>query len=360
MGRIELKYVKQIGAYFYFRRVIAGRHTYIRLPDPNDPQFSIRYQELLAEREGDALWTTAGSFKALMAEFRTSPEYRKAINQTTRNNYDRYMNLFADRFGDKAVASLTPPVVERLRAEMQDTPGKANNYIKILRAILAFGIRRGYATTNAAAGVKMFELGEHEAWPPHIIAAALAKSSPMTRLAVITGLCSGQRIGDCIKMRRNQVSGGILELKQGKTGKDVFVPVHPLWRAEIDATEDKASTILYDRSGKPFASTATLRERVGDMMKIISPDKGYTFHGLRKNATNFLAELGLSAKQIGVITGMSIEMVEHYTRGIDSRRIAEAMKETVTGGYIAPLRVVSGKTGGKSQITPLLKGNESA
>ncbi|API57970.1 hypothetical protein BSL82_00510 [Tardibacter chloracetimidivorans] len=360
MGRVELKYVKQVGDYLYFRRVIAGRHTYIRLPDPNDPQFSIRYQELLAEREGDGAWAGAGSFKALMAEFRKAPEYRKDINQVTRTNYDRYMGMFAERFGTKMVSSLTPPVVERLRAEMQDTPGKANNYIKVLRVLLAFGIRRGYTTSNAAAGVKMFELGEHKAWPPHVIAAALDKATPMTRLAIITGLCSGQRIGDCIKLRRSWIRDGILELKQGKTKKDVYVPVHPLWQAEIDATEDKAPTILYDRSGKPFASTATVRERVNDLMKIISPGEAFTFHGLRKNATNFLAELGLSAKQIGIITGMSIEMVEHYTRGIESRRIAEGLRETVFGGVIAPLRVVSGKSGGKSRNVPLRKGTENA
>ncbi len=74
----------------------------------------------------------------------------------------------------------------------------------------------------------------------------------MTRLAIITSLATGQRIGDCITLRHNDIADGLLTIVRAKTGKTVHVPVHPEWRAAIDALPKKAVTILYDRSGAPF------------------------------------------------------------------------------------------------------------
>lgn len=103
------------------------------------------------------------------------------------------------------------------------------------------------------------------------------------------------------------------------------------------ATPMRSMTILYDRAGRPFQSLPTLRERINDVLArpavqaiidaAIDNDDlpaGVTLHphGLRKNAACNLLEAGLNEEEIGTLTGMSPDMVRHYTKRINARRIA--------------------------------------
>jgi integrase len=333
MVRITLKYVKRVGAYYYFRK--AGQYT--RLPDLNDPQFSLRYQELMMDRaKADA--PERGAISALVAEFRGSSDYRgNRIKQTTRANYDRYLGLLDAEYGSRPYTTMTRRIVCQMRDKMQDKPGKANNFLAVLRMLLEFAKGRGLIEVNPAAGVSYLKIGEHQPWPQSLVERALDAASPMTRLAIITGLCTGQRIGDCLAMLHRDIASGMLTITQGKTGKTVYVPVHPDWRVAIDALPKRAVTILYDRSGKPFKSTDTVQARLRDLMELLGVE-GFTFHGLRKNATNRLAELGLSPHEIGVVTGMSLEMVQHYTKGAASRAIADRIAGRVNAGNVVKLK----------------------
>ena len=123
----------------------------------------------------------------------------------------------------------------------------------------------------------------------------------------------------------------MLPLVQQKTKRKVFVPVHPAWRSAISAVPARAATILYDRHRRPFATPEPIQSALRALMKRIG-FAGYTFHGLRKNAANFLAELGLSPHQIGAIAGMSIETVVHYTKGLETRRVSQSVAAKVQGG----------------------------
>lgn len=88
-------------------------------------------------------------------------------------------------------------------------------------------------------------------------------------------------------------------------------------------TEPGASTILYKRghARKPYASPDGIQKRLRELMtelgfvvrdeegrpldkdgKVVVPGEThpetlYTYHGLRKNATNYLAELGLRGRR---------------------------------------------------------------
>jgi len=48
------------------------------------------------------------------------------------------------------------------------------------------------------------------------------------------------------------------------------------------------------------------------------------FHGLRKSAVVFLLEAGCTDAQVCAITGQSREMVEHYAKQVNQRRLAAA------------------------------------
>lgn len=51
---------------------------------------------------------------------------------------------------------------------------------------------------------------------------------------------------------------------------------------------------------------------------------GCVFHGLRKSAVVFLLEAGCTDAEVSSITGQSRQMVEHYARQVNQRKLAAA------------------------------------
>lgn len=48
------------------------------------------------------------------------------------------------------------------------------------------------------------------------------------------------------------------------------------------------------------------------------------FHGLRKSAVVMLLEAGCTDAEVSAITGQSRDMVEHYARAVNQRKLAAA------------------------------------
>jgi integrase len=331
MGSVDLPNVCQKHGRTYFRKKEDGKDYYVRLPDPDEPGFAAAYQGLRNRPERPR--PQAGTMAALVAEYRSSAEFKNIPSDNTRQNYGRYLDMLVADHGDKRVMDLNQANIYRERDKMADTPGKANNWVARLNTLMKFAINRGYRLTNPAADIKPLPIGEHEPWPKEVLEAALANATPMTRLAIVTGLCTGARIGDAIKMRHDWHDGEMMEFRSSKKQVDVAVPMHPFLIAELAKVEAKAVTLLYDRSGKPFKSTSALQERIRDLMKAIGRP-GFTFHGLRKNAACYLAELGLSDREIGSILAMTPDTVRHYTKRSRALMVAKGAAERIKKGDV--------------------------
>lgn len=64
----------------------------------------------------------------------------------------------------------------------------------------------------------------------------------------------------------------------------------------------------------------------------------YTLHGLRKNATCYQLELGLSDTEVGSNLGMTPETVRHYGKQARALMIAQRVANTVTQGKFAGVK----------------------
>lgn len=357
MGRCVIPGVCQKKGITYRRfrvKLADGRwgDQYIRLPDPSDPRFAeelARVNAPVAARSG----ARPGSMAALAIEFRKAlakgwtkkvrKRGRRALSKNTLANYLRYVAMIEQEHGHRFVNDIRPMHVFKIRDGMADRPGKANNYLNVLKLMLAFACERDWRGDNPAASVPLLPIGEHEPWPREVLAEALAEASPMLRLAIVSGLCSGQRISDVILIQHGWLKTGIMELSQTKTAVDVAVPVHPWWREEIAKVSRQAITILYDRTGKPFRSEDRIQERIRRLMHDLGhvDEAGqlrYTFHGLRKNACCYLLELGLSDTEVGAILGMTPETVRHYGKQARALMIAQGAAQKVTRGKLLRLR----------------------
>lgn len=344
MGRLEMKGVCQKQGRTYYRRKVNGQDVYTRLPDPSDPQFATEYRRAAATVERAAPAT--GTIAALCAAFRTSSDFTSIPSPRTRANYRRYLDLLTITDGHRTVKGVRPSLVRKMRDRYADTPGKANNWLAVFKAVMAYAALNDWRDDNPTADVRSLPIGEHEPWPADVLERALAAAEPMDRLAIVTGLCSGARIGDAIRLQHGWHDWRIMEFVTSKNGAHVAIPMHPLWTAEIRAVERKAVTLLYDATGKPYASTGTVQARVRRLMAAIgSPtyisngrERGYSFHGLRKNAACYLAELGLSDTEIGSVCGMTPETVRHYTKRARALMIAQGAAERIVKGDVIALK----------------------
>ena len=52
--------------------------------------------------------------------------------------------------------------------------------------------------------------------------------------------------------------------------------------------------------------------------------KRLVFHGLRKSAVVMLLEAGATDAEVSAVTGQSREMVEHYSKQVNQRKLAAA------------------------------------
>jgi hypothetical protein len=310
---------------------------YVKLPDPADPAFA----EALARVNGTAAARgkpANGTIAALIAELRPVLAKRDMAD-ATRSAWAYYLGLIEDQHGMRRVADLERSHCYRIRDGMADEPGKANNYMAKFKALLEFGAERGWLKVNPAAGIALLATGEHEPWPAHVLTEALAAASPMLRLAIVTGLCSGQRLSDAIVMQHGWHDGRLMRLRSRKTDTGAVIPMHPLWLAEIAAVERKAVTLLYDRSGKPFRAPDRIQAQLRRLMRelgYVDADGQvlYTFHGLSKNAICYLTELGLDEGTIGAIVGKTAETVRHYAKEARRWMLAERAAATVIAGRI--------------------------
>lgn len=319
---------------------------YVSLPDPLSPLFA----EELAKVEGKPKVGRSGwparSIGALIPEFKPVLFARKIkgrpMADETKRAWNYYLGLIEQEHGTKLVAELRKARVIKIRNGMAETPGKANAYVSKLRAMLEFAVDIDWIKANPADGVSKLEGGEYDPWPAEVLEACLANASPMLRLAIITGLYSGQRISDLIRMQHGWIKNGVLELSSQKTDTYTPIPMDPVWVKEIRAVPRKSVTLLYDRAGKPFVDTDRLQAQLRRLMRTLGyvDDDNlplYSFHGLGKNACCYLTELGLTDTEISAITGKTPETVRHYAKQARKLMVALGAAEKIAAANVSRL-----------------------
>ena len=74
-----------------------------------------------------------------------------------------------------------------------------------------------------------------------------------------------------------------------------------------------------------------------------SVDAGLVFHGLRKNAVNTLLEVGCTEAEVSAIVEMSEQMVRHYARDVNKRRLARSGTAKMEAGWSETRKQIFGK-----------------
>lgn len=236
------------------------------------------------------------------------------------------------------------------RNSLQDRPVTANNAVRYLKMLFNFAVDQELFSSNPVSTVKPIKIDSEgwKPWPELSLERFAKQSTGSPRTAFYLALYTGQRRADVLAMRWDAIKDGGITVKQAKTGKDLWIPLHPALAAELDRArktmQEKAEarakkkrpasvalTIVHRANGQPYTGNGfnTIWQREQNRLMC----SGLPFHGLRKNATTALIEAGCSIQQVQAITGhATLEMVAHYGRSADQKRLAKQAMRKLTDG----------------------------
>jgi integrase len=262
-----------------------------------------------------------------------SPTFRTK-KPSTQYTYRNVIDRLCQGHGDKRPALLQREHVIRLIAARAGTPGTANALRRSLRALMQHAVEIGMRADDPTRDVRAIPVrgdGYHS-WSESEIA-QFERHHPAgsrARLAFALLLYTGQRRSDVVRMGRQHTRGGAIEVKQVKTGREVWIPVHEALASIIAETATSNLTFLVTDQGKPY-SAAGFGNWFRDQCRAAGLH-GCSAHGLRKAAARRLAEAGCSAHEISAITGhASLREVARYTEAADRRKLAASAMAKVKG-----------------------------
>lgn len=291
-----------------------------------------------------------GSFAALIADFRQTPQYRK-WSRATKRHADRVLDDFRSANGKAQVSSLTFGDILLMRDSLSATPGAANNWLAVMGRLLKYAKRAGYIEANPLAdGLEQLppnRPGGFRTWREDEIDTYRAHWPHGTLARLVFELAIGTAAApvDLVKLGWPNVSEGRLRYRRQKTenrkGTEetplVDIPILPDLAAALDfAPRDRMTFLETDHglqrsegalshSFRLWADKAGLGERDRNGRRL-------ALHGLRKAAGRRLAEAGASPHVIMSWLGHeSIASAQVYTKAYDRARAADMGADLLAG-----------------------------
>jgi integrase len=330
---LRLKYVhafvdKTGKTRFYFR------YRGERWPLPGLPgtvDFAKRYDELRAAHvtpraTSDTLAFAPGTLGWAIEKWLGSKEYKsKATNTQVR--YRRVADLLREHYGRGLLSDLQERHVRVMRSNFMRSTSSADLVLVLISSIWIFAkevlaLDLGPNPTRDIRKVHK-KTYEHEPWPATVLDAfeANAKPAATMRLALFLLLFTGQRLGDVAAMRWSQYDGTGIAVRQQKTGELLWIPCHHRLQAALAETERRSDFILTTQFGRRY-SMGSLSNALAWNTAAVGA-KGFSAHGLRKNAGIALAEAGCTDMQIMAVLGHRTYVQAHaYTRRAQQRILA--------------------------------------
>ena len=317
------------GGLLYFER--RGAKSQRIRSEPGTPEFAIEYAKIL---NAVSSIPARRSFSVLVSSYRQSQRFKRLAPRTVKD-YEKVLNWVCDKLGPLPADKLQRKDVIRARDANAQTVRFANYIVQVLRVLMEHAVDEGWRDDNPAKGVSLIPSNrpQREAWPPAMLAAF--RDVADGRALLIFELCvgTGQRIGDVLRMRWDDIDGDGINVQQGKTGARLWVPFTPHLRAVLKRTPRLGLTICaWGNAGKP-TSYRSAAELVMNVRKSIGAE-AYDLHGLRYTAAAELAALGCNDELIMAVTGHKTRaMVAKYAgpaRQKARAKLAQAEREQNT------------------------------
>ena len=132
-------------------------------------------------------------------------------------------------------------------------------------------------------------------WPWDAIEHLATHARPDLWHAGALALFSGQRLSDVLKVMWNDISEGLISVRQGKTGKSLRIPVHRRLASILAGVPRASVYVLTNTRGRPWTVDGFKGSWGDELNRPIMRElreRRLVFHGLRKSAVVTLLEAG--------------------------------------------------------------------
>jgi integrase len=275
---------------------------------PGSPEFLASYSAAHQTRRAP----DRSSFHSIIAGYRASPEFIK-LKPRTKADYLQHIAKIETKFGDLPLTALEDARVTRdfldWRNSMAHSPRQADYGWMVLMRLLSWARAGGETLYRPPERVeRLYHADRSEKiWSEQAIAAFMGVASEPLQRALLLALETGQRQADLLVLPWSAYDGTWVRLRQGKTGRQVNVPVTRRLRAVLETSKRTATVILTNKRGIAWTPNR-FRKAWGDATRKAGMS-GLTFHDLRGTAVTRLAEAECSHAEIASITGHSMRDV---------------------------------------------------
>lgn len=259
----------------------------------------------------------------VIIDYRKSRSWAK-LAKSTRRGYGQCLDKIEAKLGRFRPESITRRAVKEWQEILEaHAPAFGAAILRVLRIVLKHAKNMGHKINlEDYAKLDLHTAGgDQEPWEDYEISAYLDEARRKGRqsmaLALMLGVCLGQREGDVIAMPRSSydADSGEIVITQHKTRHRLAVPVLPELRREIDVTP-KLGTIFVvsEKSGKPYKE-----HHFRHVHRAICRGAGISdrrkFMDLRHTAATRLGDAGCSDQLIQAITGhKDRQVLSRYVR----------------------------------------------
>ncbi len=276
--------------------------------------------------------TRPGTWGGLVRAFKASPEWRQLADRT-RKDYDTRVFDWLKPMDDVPLEQVKGPDIFKLRDKAgKKSTRRANYVIQVMSRVFAWGMPRGLARSNPAAGVSLLKRDKskpraNRQWSMAECAAVL-EAAPI-HLKVPIGLCmfTGIREGDALRLRWDIYSDGQFNFRPNKNDYDLWIAPPPTLADILKAAPRDALTVSVNSLGRQWtesgfrASWRKLRIKLEEGKKV---EAGLTIHGLRHTVGNVLADEGVSTEHIAKVLGITEKAAKIYSDRSTRKRATKA------------------------------------
>ena len=278
---------------------------------PGTAVFQASFEEAgRAQRQDRA----AGTVSWLIRQYCESQQWKK-LAESTRSIGILNLKAVEAKWGTTPLRHVENPKSRAIFLRWHDglaetQPRAADNKLAALARVFSWGHNRGHlghnpiATFERAYGNSRAEL----IWLPEHVAAFEAVVGPELRLALLLALHTGQRQGDLLTLPWSAYDGQAITLRQGKSGRRVWIPGTVALREALDAAPRRATTVLTKPDGMAWTKSAFHHAWTAAIGRARIVEDLH-FHDLRGTAVTMLSEAACTPQEIATITGHTLASV---------------------------------------------------
>jgi integrase len=330
MIRIELKGIAKATAkgrtYYY-----AWRGGPRLRGEPGSPEFMASYNEAVESRRTPE----PGRARSLVTLYKSSGDY-KALADSTKRNWARWLDRISDHFGDLRIAQFDRPekirpLIRRWRNQWADKPRTADYGMQVLSRVMSYAVDPLVKIrSNPCEEIKqLYRASRSEIiWTEADITQLKKTCSPEVAHAVDLASHTGLRVGDLLRLSWSHLheDEGAIKITTGKSRHrlEAIIPLYDDLRLVLASIPKRSTTILTNGRHRPWKPNGfgTGFNRAKIAAGLNDRDRDLHFHDLRGTAATRFYVAGLSERVIAEIMGWEEEHVAKIIRRYVDRSAA--------------------------------------